>query len=230
MKNFSKIFWGLFFIVGAIFIIINQLGYYSNLKLLPLVLTIFIVAIFIKSIIHINFFGILFSIATIIIIYNNELGLESITPWPVLITALLGSIGLSIIFGSHKFINYNTDEHFDKVVNDKDNDVIEFQVSFGSAIKYVNSEDFKSANLKSSFGALKVYFDNSKIKDEEATINLDVSFSGVELYLPKEWKIINKVNSSLGSLEEKNRHSNTTNKTIILTGNVHLGGVEIIYI
>jgi hypothetical protein len=174
----KKIFWGLFFIVAAAFIIINQLGYFTNIGLFSLILTIFVTAIFISSVYHVNFFGILFSIAVILIIYNEPLHLEAITPWPVLITAFLGSIGLSIIFGkAHIYTKHVCcGEHYDQVVNDPDADTVDFAVNFGSSIKYINSENFKKANLISSFGALKVYFDNAKIVGDEANINLDVSF------------------------------------------------------
>ncbi len=231
MKTVSKIFWGLFFLMSAAFVIINQLGYYTNLELLPLLLTIFIGAILIKSLYRINFFGILFSLAFLAIIYSNQLGLQSITPWPVLITAFLASIGLSIIFNrSHCQIKHNHHEHFDQVINDKDSDVVNFEVSFGSSIKYVNSDDFKSASLRCSFGALKVYFDNAKIVGDTATINLDASFSGIEIYIPKDWKIVNNVDSSLGAVEEKNNSNSVSTKTVTITGHVSLAGVEITYI
>ena len=41
---------------------------------------------------------ILFSIAFICIIYDDWLGITALTPWTVLGAALLGSIGLSLIF------------------------------------------------------------------------------------------------------------------------------------
>jgi hypothetical protein len=47
----------------------------------------------VKSLLRINFAGILFSIAFICIIYDKQLGITAATPWTVLIAALLGSIG-----------------------------------------------------------------------------------------------------------------------------------------
>jgi hypothetical protein len=226
----KKVFWGLFFIVAGIFVVINQLGYYTNIGLFSLFCTILIIPILIQSIFKVNFAGILFSLAFLCIIYREPLNLESITPIPVLLAALLGSIGLSIIFDKHHIWINHRKEHFDQVINGVDTNEVNFSVSFGSSIKYVNSDDFKMANLRSSFGSMVVYFDNAKIKGDNATINLDVSFSGVELYIPKEWKVVNKVNVSLGGVEEKNTHGSKQEKTITLTGNVNLSGVEIIFI
>lgn len=221
----KKLFWGLFFIASAVFVIINQMGY-TNIAFLSLLLTILIIPIFIKSIYHVNFWGILFSIAFLIIIYKGYLNID-ISNMAILFSALLGSIGLSIIFNRNHF-KYH-DEHFDKVIDEEDSEEINLSVNFSSSIKYINSENFKKANLKCSFGAMKVYFDNAKIEDE-AIINLDVSFAGVELYIPKEWKIINNVDTSLGGIEEKNLRSIKSNKKIILKGKVSFSGIEIIYV
>lgn len=227
MKKLGKLFWGLFFILGAIFVVMSELGYYeTNIPLMSVLLSIFILAILIKSIQRVNFFGILFSLAFICIIYKGQIGIEALSSWSILVTALLGSIGLSIIFNTKKHHH----EHFDKIINDKDSEDIDFEVSFGSSIKYINSDNFKKANINCSFGAMKLYFENAKILDEEAIINLDASFSGVELYIPKEWKVINKVDSSLGSVEEKHKGNSVTDKTVIIQGKVNLAGVEIIYI
>ena len=40
----------------------------------------------------------LFSLAFLIIVNDELLGLEAITPWPVLGAALLGSLGLNLLF------------------------------------------------------------------------------------------------------------------------------------
>lgn len=229
MKNFNKIFWGLFFLVAGAFVIFNQMGYYTNFNLVTLILTIFMVAIFIKSIYPVKFFGLLFSLAALVIIYDKQLNLEVITPWPVLITALLGTIGLSIIFPRHNYSKCNN-KHFDKVIDDIDEDVINYEIRFGSSVKYINSDNFKEANFSCAFGALSIYFNNAKMENDVAIVNLDASFSGVELYIPKEWKVINELDSNLAGIEEKNNSSKDSSKTLKLRGRVNLSGLEIIYI
>jgi hypothetical protein len=229
-----KIFWGLFFIVAGIFVMLDQFYSYTNITLFNLLLTIFIAAMLIKSLLRINFPGILFSLAFLCIIYSEPLHLENITPIPVLLTALLGSIGLSILFNRHCFNGKcyvgSNNEHFSEVINDVDDNEVNFSVNCGSSVKYINSEDFKVANLRCHFGAMEVYFDNAKIKDDNATINVDVSFSGIELYIPREWKIVNKIDVTLGAVEQKNNTQAKFEKTVTLTGRVSLGAVEIFYI
>lgn len=231
----KKLFWGLFFIVAGAFVIVDQLVGYTDIGLFSLICTIFLIPIFISSLFKLNFTGILFSVAFLAIIYKEPLNIENINSWSILLTALLGSIGLSILFNKrhfHKGKCYRKcgSEHFDEVINSTDGEEVDFNVNFGSSIKYINSNNFKRADLRCNFGAMKAYFDNAKMVEDNAIINLDVSFGGVELYFPKEWRVINKVNNTLGAVEEKNNNREKTEKTVTLTGKVSLGGVEILYV
>jgi len=227
MKN-KNYFWGLFFIGAAAVILINQLGYLGKINLFSLILTILFIPIIIKSIFSVNFGGVLFPLAFLAIIFDSQLGITSLTPWPILAIALFGTIGLSLIFKPFRFKHHH--ESFDQCINTNDSNNIDLGVSFGSCIKYVNSDDFETANISCSFGAMKIYFDNAKMKNKEALINLNISFSGVELYIPKDWKVSNEIDISLGGVEEKNKSNINSDKTIILKGKVNLSGVEIIYI
>lgn len=232
----GKIFWGLFFILSGLLIIINQLGYFTQINILSLVFTILLVAIIIKSVFHGFFGGVFFPLAMIGIIYAEALEITSITPWPILITAFFLSIGFSIIFHKHHHIHHfynhthNNHEHFEKIVNEDDDSIVETSVSFGSSIKYVNSNNLKRANFSCSFGALKIYFDNTKLDEKGAEIYLNVAFSGVELYIPKNWTVVFSANTNLAGIEEKNRSMPDGKNTITLIGDVNLSGVEIIYI
>ena len=240
MKNkHNNWFWGIFFIIASAAIIVNQLGYFTQINLLSLILTILLIPIILKSIIHVNFAGILFPIAILAILFAEPLHITNLVPWPILLTALLGSIGLSLLFKKswpHRVINGHFDnhnfhhEHFEQVVNNPDDSNVDFKVSFGSGVKYVNSESLKRVNLSCSFGALKVFFENSKISTDGAEIYLDASFSGIELYIPKTWNIINNANVSLAGVEEKNHRQEPTGPQIILKGNISFSGVEIVYV
>lgn len=227
----EKIFWGLFFILAGIFLIVSRLGYFTEINIFSLVLTIFMVACMIKSVRHLNFAGILFPAAFLCIIYDEVLGITQITPWPVLGAALFASIGLSIIFHNRYHLgHFKHEEHFTEVIDQDDGKSFHFETTFGSSIKYVNSDDFSQANLSCSFGAMKIYFDNAIIQNDNAVIRLDVSFAGVELYIPKAWNVINKVDSTFGAVDEKNRNQSTGVPCVTLTGSASFSGVTIIYV
>ena len=237
MKS-KNLFWGLFFIGVAVVIVLNGMGILANINIFTLVLTLLMLPIIFVSCVHVNFPGILFPMAILAIVYADPLGITNLTPWPVLITALFGSIGFSLVFHKKRCYNFHhfhdhksdNDEHFSEIIDSPDSDTIDFNVSFSSAIKYVNSDDFKQAKLSCKFGALKVYFDNAKITGDEAQIYLEGSFSGIELYIPKTWKLVNKIDVTLSGVEEKNRSADVLGPTVTILGNLNFSGVEIIYV
>lgn len=225
----ERVFWGVFLIIGAVFLIVGKLGYLGGFSVLSLLLTIFFAACFVKGVLHKSVWGILFSIAFLCIIYEKPLGITEITPWPILAAAFLGSIGFSLLYRpKHKKMKcyYNGKETVETFAEEQ----IEFATTFGEGIKYVNSDDLQQVNLKCSFGSMKVYFDNAIIQNGQAVIHLDVSFAGTELYIPKEWNVVNKANVSFGAIEEKNRNGSAGTPVVTLIGSVSFAGVEIIYI
>ena len=238
----KDIYWGLLFLIGAILIIVSQLGFVTGVGFFGIAASVILAGIMIDSLIHLNFGGILFPAAFICIIFAEEWNITSLTPWPVLLTALLGSIGLSILFRKPGKWHHNNcaqgwdhewnheKEHFDTIINEPDGNVVDCSVSFGSSIKYINTDQFERANINCSFGAMKVYFDHAAIQNEQAVIWMDVSFSGVELYIPKTWNTVLQVNTSLGGLSEKNRKEASNSPTVIIKGNIKFAGVEIIYV
>ena len=124
-------FWGLFFIVGAALIIVNQLGCLTGISLFSLICTLLLIPIIIKSIAYRSFAGILFPIALLGIIYAEPLGITALSPWPLLAAALFGSIGLSLIFHkSHHKYNYDqkegNPENFDQVINSPDSEAFSY--------------------------------------------------------------------------------------------------------
>lgn len=235
--KFKNWFLGLFFIVAAILVIANQFGYLTGLNIFTLMATIFLVGIMIKSATHLNFAGVLFPFAFLGIIFAKPLGIENLVPWPILIAALFGSIGLSLIFSksikkthsNYKCENNCDKEHFEQIIDTPDESTVSCKVNFGSAIKYVNTQDFRKGFFECSFGAMKIYFDNANINEEQAEIHLDVSFSGVELYIPKSWNIVDNVSTSLAGIEYTGK-SSTPTKTVTLNGKVSFSGITIIYV
>jgi len=231
----KKWFWGLFFILAAGLLLANSLGVFTmTVSVLTLLLVIGLLAIIIGSIIHFNFFGILVPLSIIGVLFAEELGITAITPWPLIITAVLFSIGLEIIFGRKSSIvklGVHIDDDFDEeVVDEEDSEEVNYQVKYGSGVKYVNTKNFKKGRFSCKFGALKVYFDNAKVSKNGAEIILDIAFAGAEIYIPKDWNVVIGTHAMLGAVEERRRKEEREGPKVIIKGNVSLGGVEIIYI
>jgi len=232
MEN-SRLSGGLFLIVSAIALIIYKLGYFSDTSIFTISFTVFLVCIIIESALKANFAGILFPIALICIDYDEQLGITAITPWPVLIAALLGSIGLSMVFNKYpkfarKKINWDSSKF--NTIDTEDESHIKLKTSFAGSIKYINTDKFEQADLKCSFGAMKVYFDNAVLHEGKGVISIESFFSGIELYIPKNWTVEDISTTSYGSISEKNRNEGTADNILTICGDISFSGVDIIYI
>lgn len=229
----ERVFWGVLFIVAGIFLVISKLGYFEGVNAFSLILTVFLVSIIVKSVPRLNFSGILFPIAFIGIIYDKQLGITAITPWTILLAALFGSIGLSMIFNKH--VNFLKHKHICEdykfeTIDVEDESHVGFRNSFGESIKYINTDKFEQADLNCSFGSMKIYFDNAVMSNETALVRIDASFSGIELFVPRTWKIEDRTHVFLGGISEKNKSDQIKTNTLILVGDISFAGVEIIYI
>ena len=104
----KKILFGILFVLLGTALIINALGYIEIGNIFYFIVTLFLIPIFIKGIIHLNFSSILIPPAIVGCMYAKELGITSITPWPLLLCVLFLSIGLHLIFGHRKNHKYNS--------------------------------------------------------------------------------------------------------------------------
>ena len=242
-KNY---FWGVFLILAGAYLVVSQMGYLPGVGPFTLIFTIVCLAVLVSSVLHLSFGGILFPLAFIGIMYDHPLGITAITPWTILLAALLGTIGLNLLFGRfkkkhwHKHCKHhkgywNVEMNSDGRSGDGSNENLDgewvyIRSSFSSVIRYVTSENLQSATIEASFGAAQIYFDNAQIPSGQATVNIDSKFAGVELYVPHNWQVINHVASSFGAVDEENRRTGEWTATLMLEGSNSFGGITIIYV
>lgn len=249
----ENVFWGILLLLAAAALVIGKLGMLGDISLFSLIVTVFMVVIIIRSIPSLHFAGILFPLAVLCILYDERLGIESLTPWTVLIVAGLGSAGLSMIFGEctrkrfekkwneedgewkhcHKgFSHHGHGKEADfEVVDEEDGSYIHHRTIFGASTKYINTLHLKEANLECSFGAMKVYFDRAALENGKADLWIQANFAGIELYIPRDWKVENHVSAILGGVDEKSQHYPAEHgSTLVIKGNISFAGVDIIYI
>lgn len=231
----ERVFWGVFFILAAALLIVGRMDFLAEFSVFKLVAGVALLACLIKGVMYRSVTGIAFTLAIACIIFDNELGLQAITPWPVLAAATLVSIGFGFIFPNRhrRFYEEHIREsnyHYDETVDYSDGGRNEYTTVFGSGIKYVNDEDLKNVHLSSVFGHMKVYFDNAVIKDE-ATLKLETVFGGIELFVPRHWNVVIDTTTVFGGASAKNQNENTTGSpTLYVKGEAVFGGVSIIYV
>ncbi len=247
MKNNNGIFIGILFLVAAVLIILNALGYTMGIGPIEIALTAVLVVCLAKSIVKISFGGILFSVSFLLIIYAEQLHIpQSIIPWPLLLFAMFATIGFNLIFRkSIRYKNFKTKQNayykhhggdvegvgenvFDKTSKNVDGDYIMEKNIFGGSTRYIKSQNLMHADLSNQFGELKVYFDNANITANIATIVVTNSFGETHLYIPKTWNMENHLMATFGSIRDDNDiYQNENGPTVVVEGNVSFGEVKI---
>lgn len=238
----KNIFWGLFFVLAAVLVVAGAFGSFLHVGVWTLIATVLLVAMIIKSIPQRAFAGILIPMAVLYMLYEKPLGLPHISIWVLLLAAILCSIGLGMIIrkrpprrqdvGNFSASSGNTG-HVDTIsdANEDDNNPYG-KVSFGSVTRYLHSTALRGGQFYASFGAIEVYCDQAQLAPEGAELFLDVSFGSIKLYVPRHWRVVDHMQKSVGGIDNDMRHVSLSgdSPTLVLTGNVSFGGVEIQYV
>lgn len=237
--SFNKAFWGLLFILAAVGLILNQFHFWPNvynISIVSVVFTLFFFWMFIQGLQHKNFFAIIFALAFLLIQYNKIFSFFPIKPSAILGAALLASIGFSMLFpkkqNSYMYGNYNQNNTDDGKKNFESNtgNVLHFKNTFGSSIKYANTDSFEYAALENNFGELKVYFDNAIIHKGIADININNNFGSMVLFVPKTWNVELHTKASFAGVREQGMKDSQDAPILRIYGQVSFGELLIVYI
>lgn len=238
MKNLKNIFWGVLLLLGAAAVLASGMGYLEGFNVWHIILTVILAAGVIEGVLNRSIGTILFSLAGIVIVNDELLGLEEITPWPVLCAAILGTIGLNMIFPESKrknkhvgvFVNKPKEMSEENVVISENGDEVNYETAFGEAVKYINSDKLAVANLECNFGGLSVYFNEATLANGVAEVHAECNFGSIELYVPSTWRIENDAHAVFGAVEEKGRCNPDNQNILHLSGGAHFGAIEIHYV
>lgn len=237
-------FWGIFLILAAVLIVAGQFGSFGEIGFWSILATIALVALIIRNLARLSFPGILIPASLLYMIYQEPLHLMYISPWLLILAAILASTGLSMLFRKRpKPVQYyNSYTHIEEGsnVNPPEAQVYESgndnnpyaKVSFGAVTKYLHADNLQGGQFYTSFGSMEVYFDGVQVNPQGAALFLDCSFGAIKLYVPKHWRVLDEMNATLGGVDNDTFLATTSpdSPEVHLTGNVLLGAIEVQYI
>ena len=182
-------------LIGAV-MMGSAMGIIPDVPWFKLMCSAFLIVWAVKALFKRDFFGTFMSTGIIAWIFEDELMIEHLTPFPLLAAAALVGIGLNMIFGKKAIVQINYEDGkigtgtMDDVRKEEwqDGRTIVLENLFNSTSKYVNSTSFSAAKLENTFGSANVYFDNATVYNGEATIELENNFGKMNIYLPGKWR------------------------------------------
>ncbi len=238
--KFRNYFWGIFFVLAGAFVVVSQVypnDLFEEIGFWSIVATVFLIAIFIKSLVEINFFGIFAPIAILYSIYQSPLKLPEISFWTLIFAAILLSIGLHMLFRRKKHVFKYTKEinHSFEGCGNRDETLtgnrLYAKASFCDSSKFLHSDSLEKGEFILSFGRMNVYFDQVQLSPDGAEVYLDCSFGEMNVYLPRNWQVKDKLHATLGSIENTSRpFADVSGPQITLNGEVKFGTIKIHYV
>ena len=106
-------------------------------------------------------------------------------------------------------------------------DIRHIDSSFGKQHLFFAGEKFDGADVNVSFGGLTLDLRGAEIA-KEAVIDLSVAFSGIVIIVPEGTAVVTAVSNGFGGVSDKRFSKiNTGEPTLVLTGDIGFGGVEL---
>ncbi len=194
-------------ILIAVYLVVSRLDLIPDIPFFTILFTVIFAYTAIHGFIRLHFFEGVMSLAFLGCIHDKLLGIEAITPWTLLLAGLLVGIALDMIFknvrSKHDSHYYSHSDHTSTsyVENGSDGETVKVENSFGSISKYVNSDTFREAKIENSFGECNVFFNNTALAGNSASIKVENSFGSTNIYLPATWRIITRQDTAFGNIE-----------------------------
>lgn len=143
--------------------------------------------------------------------------------WP----AILILIGLAILLKPKK-----KKDHFCSSMQEENIDRSKLDVSsvFCGSKKRVLSKEFEGGRISAIFGGAELNLSHADFASE-AILDVSIVFGGLKIIVPANWEVKTELNTVAAGIEDKRyippmEHS--PEKTLILTGSITFGGIEIV--
>ncbi|MDE6923691.1 MAG: hypothetical protein K2P59_00315 [Acetatifactor sp.] len=248
MKRTGKILWGLGFLLAACLLVIGNL---CGIRALEILIMLAMLVLFITGLIHRNFILILLSAAVILVLNGDRLGLPEISTWTVLAAALLGGIGLNVLFprrrkqcmkpknvyekcgGSSGTCGSRSGGHrmgVEEIVQTDSKQEVRLENNFGQTVKYLTGELPGQVRLENNFGSMTVYFDTATGSNHAGCVHAQASFGNIILNIPAAWNVIIREQTVFGSIREKGQCDPDGAVTLEIRAEASFGEIEIRYI
>jgi predicted membrane protein len=144
--------------------------------------------------------------------------------WPILLILF----GISLIFKR----NGHKQNVFDESNTSKlDMDYLDDVAIFSSSRKAINSQNFQGGKVTVIFGGSDLDLHEANLAEGTNFLNVTAIFGGIDIIVPRDWKVITNVTSLFGGVDDK-RIINPNqvyegNKVLIIKGLVLFGGCEL---
>lgn len=223
---------GIGFILGAIGFIASELGYLDNFNITTIILGIVFAGAAVGGLMNKNYNQAIYCGGFFYYFTQDTLGFPELSMWVILVSATLVAIGASFLGGTtgKKQMNGNSSSNGGgSQWNQSTNSHESINTIFGDTEKFLNTQQLESVKAQSVFGDVKIYFEEAKIRGNQAVVDVEIVFGEVMLFVPRNWKVDCRVNTVFGDCTIRG-HQEVEEKTLVVNGHVIFGELQILYV
>lgn len=149
-------------------------------------------------------------------------GILGIDFWKFFWPALIISVGLWILF-KPRFKGYEG-----KIPGFKEADLDDF-VLFAGIKRRLESKEFHGGKATALFGGIEIDFYNAKLAGNQATVDLTAMFGGIDVRVPRNWKVVVDSHALLGGVDDKHKTDSPDQieATLFIKATAIFGGIDI---
>ena len=149
---------------------------------------------------------------------------------------LLKAIGLlallsaaaGLIYNIMKAVNLKNQEELDDFEYGDGKHLVK-KCIFDEVEGEINVSGKESLSLVCHFAGMNLDLSEAENAGDKLIVDLDISFGGIEITLPKTWKVIDETKCIVGGIGLDECDLPEDCSTLILTGKILFGGVAIMY-
>jgi predicted membrane protein len=166
-----------------------------------------------------------------VVLQLDNLGLAHIRIWDLWPLAIV-AVGLMLMWSSFEARRRSAPgTPGSPAVLDSDS-AINMVAVFGGSERRISSQNFRGGKAMAVFGGVELDLRDATIEGDEAVLELNCVFGGVEIHVPRNWNVDGRCIPIFGGYSDETRQSVATDaapkiKTLVITGTVIFGGVEI---
>jgi predicted membrane protein len=167
------------------------------------------------------------TVVGIILVIIGLSALTGISFFNFIFAIILIVIGVRLVMGRSWRNAWHWDEHRHGYKNPSNDDFIDEVAVFSPLNKSYATEHFKGGKIVMVFSGGEI--DLTQAKTDGTTIDLEVSsvFSGIEITVPKDWKVTSAVKIFAGDVDMHQAQGGDGPVTLTLRGDATFGHIEV---
>lgn len=226
-----KIFWGLGFVLAALFLLLDALGVITpfldvvgGISAFQVIEGLCLIAFIITRLIELKISHVFIPLALLFMTFEDNvaflLGLEDdniIGNWLLFWCAVLLSVGVGILTAGKRKIKVSKSNRVKK------------NHAIGASTSYIDCEDFVEEHIINNLGETVIHFENEASFTSGAVLHIENKLGETVIYVPEQWNVKLNITSKLGGVEQKGK-GNADGPTLVINGTNELGEIVIMFI